>query len=124
MPNGVLTLSRSRAVMTHRCTVQRNTQIGTDAYGHPQMPTWDVQHSALACYYWIKQEWEIRDGLKVATGTKHLMLVPYGTDIREADRLTAIRDRLGAVLESGVFQVRAVKRQAGHLDLELEQYSG
>ena len=124
MPNGVVTLSRSRAVMTHRCTVQRDTQIGVDAYGHPQMPTWDVQHADLACYYWISEEHEIRDGMKIATGTKHQMLVPYGTDIIGADRITAIRDRLGAVLESGVLLVRTVKRQAGYLALELEQYSG
>ncbi|MCH8279578.1 MAG: hypothetical protein IIC96_02745 [Chloroflexi bacterium] len=64
------------------------------------------------------------DGEKSAVLGSHKMLIPLGTDITEADRITAIDDRLGASIMANTMRIHSVTHHHNHLELEVEEVSG
>ena len=61
------------------------------------------------------------DGEKPAILADHRMLCPLGTDITEDDRITAIKDRLGASIIANTMRVHTVIRRASHIECHLEE---
>ncbi len=114
--------------MTHRATVQRNTPAGTDGFGGPGAAVWGSHIAALHCWFYAKGsvgvEREVIDGDKSVTLGSHKLLIPLGTDITEADRITAIDDRLGVSIMANTMRIHSVTHRHNHLELEVEEVSG
>ena len=110
--------------MTHRATVQRNTPAGTDGFGGPGVASWGAHIAALKCWLYTKSEREVIDGEKSATLGSHKLLIPLGTDITEADRITAVDDRLGGSIVANTMRIHSVTHRHNHLELVVEEVSG
>ena len=110
--------------MIHRATVQRNTPAGTDGFGGPGAAVWAMHIASLHCWFYAKSGREVINGEKSAVLGSHKMLIPLGTDITEADRITAIDDRLGASIMANTMRIHSVTHRHSHLELEVEEVSG
>ncbi len=113
--------------MTHRATVQRNTPAGTDGFGGPGAAVWGSHLASLKCWYYhmsTTPEREVIDGDKSATLDTAKLMVPLGTDITEADRITAIKDRTGGSIVANTMKIRSVTYRHNHLELVVEEVSG
>ena len=114
--------------MTYRATVQRNTPAGTDGFGGPGAASWGSHLSDLHCWFYAKgavgAEREVIDGGKSVTLGSHKMIIPKGTDITEADRVTAIKDRAGVSIMANTMRIHSVTHRHTHLELEVEEVSG
>lgn len=104
-----------------RATVQRDTQTGTDAFGLPDAPTWTAHIASLPCFIWTKAEREVIDGEKTAILADHRMLCPLGTDITEDDRITVVKDRLGANIIANTMRVHTAIYKRSHIECWLEE---
>ncbi|MEE8466389.1 MAG: hypothetical protein V3S68_07925, partial [Dehalococcoidia bacterium] len=80
------------------------------------------------CWFYAKGsvgvEREVIDGSKSVTLGGHKMIIPKGTDITEADRITAIDDRLGVSIMANTMRIHSVTHRHNHLELEVEEVSG
>ena len=104
-----------------RATVQRDGATGVDGFGLPNAPAFAAHIASLPCYVWTKVEREVIDGEKKAILADHRMMCPLGTDITETDRVTAIKDRLGASIIANTMRVHTVVRRASHIECRLEE---
>src|SRR3546814_3363694 len=58
----------SRARMTMRAVIERNTESGTDEYSHPLPPVFATLHAALPCWVWSTSRRTVVDGDKTEIG--------------------------------------------------------
>ena len=107
--------------LTMRAVVQRNTAVGTDAWGQPVAATWSTV-ATLKCFAWSNQSRELVDGDKSAMVEDMRIMVAIGADLREDDELTAITDRSGTVLIPGRLKVDGpVQRKHTHQEAALKR---
>jgi len=102
-----------QARMRHRCTIVRGTRATYDtaADNTPHL-------SELACLYIAVTATEVTRPGGVRLGTAARLLVPLGTDIAPADRVTAITD--GASGASLIEHPRAIDGEPIHRHNHLE----
>lgn len=95
--------------MTHRCTVQRDGQAGTDDWGQPDVPSWANHLTDQACRYSEGATGrEVEEPGKTAVVYEPRLIFPHGTDVTEKDRITAITDRLSVALINETVHIRQV----------------
>lgn len=117
----------SRAIMTHRCTVRRDTNAeagSVDAWGNPVAPSWSDRLTDQPCYIWQPRmggEIEGRRNVNIYTWE---MMLPSGTNVTEKDQITDVKDRAGDALTDETFNVVQIARKRDHLHLTLEVVSG
>ena len=80
--------------LTMRCKIERFTELTTDRDGHP-IGTWGTLHEDLPCWYherersiYVTQEITGPE-INVVDQYPHLLL-PIGTDVTPADRVTQV----------------------------------
>lgn len=105
---------------THRATVQRNTETGTDAHGQPLVPVW-AAHLTLDCRVYTNKKLLIVDGDKQATKANLRIGYRLSEDITRADRITAIKDRNNASLYSETYEIKQITRRRDHFEADLEE---
>lgn len=103
----------------HRATVQRNTQTGTDAHGHPLVPVW-IAHLALDCRVYTNKKLLVVDGDKQATKANLRIAYRLSDDITRADRITAVKDRNNITLYSETYEIKQITRRRDHFEADLE----
>lgn len=109
----------ARLRMTMRARVERDMASGTDPYGNPLPPDWQVLHDSLPCYLWTTAE-RVLAGEVSAILSDHRMMVPRSTDIAVGDRVTRVSDRQGNALLERPMAVAGVLSRADHLLVLLE----
>ena len=113
----------ARRRMTHRASTIRSTAgPQTDPFGNPITSEQPVLTSH-PCYWQPQVERFIADGEKVITWTSELILFPVGTDIREADRVTAVTDRRGRSLSDTRLRIVAAVPREDHIEARAEEYT-
>lgn len=108
----------ARMMMTQRAFMERNSTVTTDAYGHPDAPVF-LAEATIACYTYTKTRREAVDGGKYALIEELRCMMPIGTDITEDDRLSSVKDRLGAVIWAGPLRVDTIQHKMTHIELRL-----
>lgn len=87
--------------LTMRAAVERDVEDGdTDPFNQPTTTVQQVA-SRMRCYLYGKDEQTILDGDKSVTIGDYTMLVKRNADIRELDRITAVKDKSGVDFLSG-----------------------
>lgn len=111
----------ARNAMTHRCDVQRDASRGDGGndWGGDPAPDWQTHLDELHCRFWFESGQTIYDGTKAVELTTRKLIVPWGTDITEDDRIVSVRDRRNRELADGPMRVDTVGNRDGHLVLSL-----
>src|SRR3546814_5932327 len=81
----------SRARMTMRAVIERNTESGTDEYSHPLPPVFATLHAALPCWVWSTSRRTVVDGDKTAIVEDVRALFPRAADVAEGDQVASIK---------------------------------
>lgn len=100
-------------MMTHRAHVQRDTQGTVDEYGQYEPAVWVTHIASLACKFYTSSRMEQVAQTTQVVSTVRLM-IPVNADVSERDRIVDIRDRLGAVIETGPWNVKSVEYKRSH----------
>lgn len=108
----------ARKMMTMRAFAQRDGTSTTDAYGHPDGPSWATL-ATYPCRVWSKSRKETVDGRKYALIEDIRCSMPLGTDITEKDRLSSVKDRLGTVIWAGPLRIDTIQHKHTHLEMAL-----
>ena len=105
----------------HTCTIERPT-VGLNAIGE-QEETWAAIATGVACrMYRAAGSDEFTQGGPV-TGT-HKIMLPFGQDVTEKDRITSVVSRYGTTLatEASILFVNAdPSGQGHHVEVELHE---
>ena len=106
--------------MTMRATVQRDMAT-TDAYGQPGPSDW-LTLGDVACFAWQGGGRRSSATPRVIEADDVGMLVPAGTDITSADRISHVYDRRGRDVFALPMYVDAVILRADHLEVRLREH--
>lgn len=114
-----------RTRMTHRATVERNTQADPNPDGHLGPAEWEALDDALACFlHYRPASLARRESAQVARTAvveEAVLLAPIGADVTEADRINGVEDRAGNVLLAGIANIRSVLPiRRSHVEITLE----
>jgi hypothetical protein len=105
------------------CLIERATVGAADAMGRPGR-TWATVAAGVRCRWDDRRQERVSRKFKIEKAEPLLML-PAGTDIRKADRVSAVtRTSDGAVLAAGPMEVKWVEDPSGegdHLEAALER---
>ncbi len=104
----------------HRATVQRNSETGTDAHGHPLVAVWAF-HLTLDCRVYTNKKLLVVDGDKQATEATLRIAYRLGADITRADQITAIKDRNNGSLYSETYAIKQIVRKNDHFEADLKE---
>lgn len=105
--------------MTHRATVERDSNLGAEStsWGSDPTPSWTTNLSDQPCYFWFEEtrsNTAVSDETLVAL-TRRKVIFPAGTDVKETDRVLTIEDRLGNEIADGPMRIDSVGRRRGHI---------
>lgn len=119
-----MSLIATRLGLTHTCTIERNGNAAVpDSWGQPGAPGWETHLADQPCFAWARAGRErVADSTTVAAIEDLRLLLPFGTDVTEQDRIVSVEDR-GATLHAGPLQIRAVLAHEDHLELVLTKVS-
>lgn len=101
-----------------RADVERDAATGTDAYGGAVKPNYQAW-ATLPCFVYSKQRREVTDGEKTALVEDLRALFALGADVQEGDEIASVKDRQGAEIMSGRFQIETVQRKHRHIEAGL-----
>jgi len=112
------------SVMTHRCTVERDSADDTDRY---DVPAFATHLSDQPCFLYTTNvvfggEAVRPEGTVVADELK--MLMPLGTDVQPADRVVDVLDKAGGGILAGTFDIASVLPHHSHIELVLRRVTG
>lgn len=107
--------------LVHLATIQR-ANTATDAFNDVAETGWEDHLADLPCLLYSRTANEIVDRETVVALEQLKMILPRGTDVTEADRVTAVTSRGDSIL-SATAQIRAVVHREDHLELVLERIS-
>lgn len=113
----------ARSTMKHRATIERDANATADdgEWGQKPDPDWQDHITKLACHVWYEAGREVV-GTDNAVVEGLRMIVPLGTDVTEADRVSTVTDRQENELQAFNFPARieSVGSRADHLVCFLE----
>ena len=101
--------ARSRMIM--RAVWKRNTQANRNTHGHKKPTNLTTVDPALSCFLYSKRSRREVDGDKFATVEDLRMMIPWGTDMRPGDIITAVTDRNGGVIHDTTLRVQGVQKR-------------
>lgn len=104
--------------MTFRCQFERDLTAGTSDETNFQ----DVG-TPVTCFLWATAGRETQGAEKITVVEDLRALVPLASDVKVTDRIRAVTDRLGNVVESRRLLILSILRRADHLELLLEAVS-
>lgn len=115
-----MSLVATRVAMTHRCSIERDVNQGSDdGWGNPRSPDWKPHLADVPCRTAgpnVGRE-AVTDERTVVVVDQRLLL-PLDTDVTERDRLGNVTNR-GTVILRGPIGIEAVLRRATHIELML-----
>lgn len=111
-----MSLVSSRLALYHRCTVERDVNIGSDdGWGNPLPPDFEPNVTDLECRAWTAGHETVTNKGTLAVVLEVHLIVSLGSDIAEGDRVVSITLR-GGTVQDGPLAVRAVLPQRDHLE--------
>lgn len=108
-------MTAAGAMMTQRCTIERDSTAG-----YSDSVNFSVLGSPVACRLWASTGREALDLEKIAVVEDLRVIVPVDTDITPLDRIHGVADRRGTILDSRILEVKTVMRQMDHLEVVLQ----
>jgi hypothetical protein len=112
-----MSLISSGVSLTHRCTIERDQNAGSDdGWGNPLPPDWQEHIFDLRCRAWTAGHETITDKGTLTVLIEVQLIVPLGTDVTDHDRIAAVSER-GETIHEGPLAVHAVLRRRDHLEL-------
>jgi head-tail adaptor len=113
-----MSLASSRVGLTHRCTIERRTF--TSDGGGGQTETWANVETDLPCRAWLESSRVESIGDRVAEVEDRRLIVPVGSDVQPADRVT-VTVRGEAFMSE--MPVSSVGRRTDHLEIVCREVS-
>lgn len=115
-------------IYTQKVVIERD-HASPDAFGAAVATEWEVLSTVPCRAWWWKgskssdkspsaQYARPQTSINVTGGD---MSVPLGTDVTDLDRVGALLDSAGNVIEEGPFRVIAVNPYEDHIELSLER---
>lgn len=111
----------TRTRMIRRAVIERNIASGSDAYGQPIPPLWQVQAAAVPCWIWTRTKRVAVDALGTMLIEDIRALFPKGADVHEGDRVARFTDRLGVIVWDGPMEVQSLVPRPDHLEAALRR---
>ncbi|MEQ9093118.1 MAG: hypothetical protein RLN63_03355 [Miltoncostaeaceae bacterium] len=115
-----MSIVSTRLALVQRCTIQRDAATVEPAWGQPGAPDWQDHAADVPCRAVTDAGREPVDEGRTATFVTRRVLVPLGTDVTEADRVSAVTER-GQVVMDGPMGIEAVLARSTHLELMVER---
>lgn len=117
-----MSLLTTRIGFDQRCTIQRDAAATDPAWGTPGAPDWQNHLVDVPCRARDEggREPEPVDDTRTAVFLGRRIMVPLGTDVTEADRVSAVTHR-GQTVMDGPMGVEAVLVRRTHLELMVER---
>ena len=112
----------TRNLMTHRCTIERDTKhggVGEDPYGNDDVPVWTDLATDVRCRFWHESTGTTFGGNEQVEMETRKLVVPLDTVVDEDDRISDIRDRRGRLLAAGPMRVDGIGRRLDHYVLTM-----
>lgn len=107
---------KTRFMMRHRTTIERNTPASDGGGGYTE--SWSTIASSQPCHAWYISTDEPVTSDRPGTIDTRAILMPLGTDIHEGDRLLSVTNRTGTkTIFDGPLSVDAVGERPDHLRL-------
>ncbi len=107
--------------MTMRARIERNQDLGTDGFGHPEAPNFQPRNT-LPCRVWSKMRQHVTDEEKIVMIEDIRGRFESGADITEDDRISAVVDRRGAVLFDGPLDIVTIAHRRTYKEVVLERF--
>ena len=104
--------------MTMRATVQKDAATARDAYGGKLPADWQPK-ATVPCFAWSKVREEQIDAERSVVMQHARMMLPLDAAVVETDRVLEVRDRIGALLFAGPFDIRGLERRVTHVEASL-----
>lgn len=112
----------SRARMTMRAAIERDTAAGTDPWGNPVAPVFASIGAPVPCFVWSTAARQAIGGGKVALVEDLRAMFPLGADVRAGDEIARVTDRRGVTLIAGRLRIDAEpQRKHRHVEAALER---
>ncbi len=108
----------TRGRLTMRADLERNTENGTDAHGHPATPVFSVI-GRIATWVYSKVRREITDGDKLTVIEDVRAFFSKTADVQQGDEISDIRDRLGQIVMDGRYRIETIQRKRRHQEAGL-----
>lgn len=115
-----MSLVSSRLSLTHRCTVERDANLGqVDADGYPLTPDWQTSLTDQPCRLWATSGREtVTDKTTLVVVEDLRLLLPLGTVVLVTDRLGDVTYR-GDTILAGPTSIRGVLHHQDHTEIVL-----
>lgn len=114
----------SRAAMTMRAAIERDTAAGADAHGLPLAPVFASTGDPVPCFVWSTASRQAVGSGRIALIEDLRAMFPLAADVRAGDEIAEVTDRQGAVLIAGRLRIDGEpQRKHRHLEAALERVS-
>ncbi len=116
-----MSLITTRLSLFHRCTVERNVNIGSDdGWGNPLPPDWEIHLADIPCRGWTADHKTVTNQGTIAVIIEVSVMVMLGTDVAVNDRIASITYR-GSTIFEGPLAVHAVIARRDYLEMLLSK---
>lgn len=113
-------------LLIQQAVIERDASL-SDWWGGDDGPNWQP-HITVACRLW----WDKSSGARSANReyvsvsrdvpvSEGGMLLPSGTDVTQADRITQVLDATGNLYITGIFEIVAVLNEQTHMEIDVQR---
>lgn len=113
----------ARSLMTMRVSTERDDPNGQRDDFNQSITSVITPLTNEPCYWQVQRERFVSDDNKLMAVAVHIILMPITADIKEQDRVIAIKDRRGRSLKSTKLIVKTVVRREDHQEISLDEYN-
>lgn len=107
--------------MTMRMDVERNVEMGKDAFNNPKPPRYEPHLTDQRCWVWSQAKRVAVSDSRIIVVEDLRAIVPLDTDVRAGDRIVEVRQPDGSVMTGDVLKVESIQVEPTHLELNLEE---
>lgn len=108
--------------MPDTCTIERDAGGEPDPWGGAAEPTWATHLVGVPCAYWQASEATEVDEREVVIARQRVAL-PFGTDVRESDRIVDVRAPGGGLRTPGPLRIDALAKRETMIEADVTELS-
>lgn len=111
--------------MTQHCATSRATATASDGPGERDERTYAAHLADVHCRYIPTRHAEVLHGAgatrQVVSRREAVIVVPWGTDVRSGDLVTAVLDIEGNQINEGNLSIVGIDKPNTHVELRVEE---